>query len=171
MLAWGVLVALVGCGTASDATISEEPSASATASGHASASPSAAPSLDPSPEETEAGAVTATDVLECTGPPSDIGGFANDFGPSAGGASEHEALTAELAQTPFAIPRSGYKARPWPGRGVLYVHEVDGRVKVAIVISRRFGQMVGAPFAIDEIRACEKSEFGPAADLGATTRV
>ena len=163
-----LVIGLSACGKPAELTASTMPSFPAIVTSAATPSPSASASVEPS---RMAAVDAASAVLECTDAAGEWGGFADDFGPSGGGATADEALEAELAATQFAIPRAGYERREWAGPGVLYVYEVSGRVKVAIVISGRFGHMVDAPFAIQEMRACDAAEFGPDAELIVTTRV
>jgi hypothetical protein len=100
-----------------------------------------------------------------------MGGRADDFGPDAGGATADEAFDAWLTSNPFTVPRSGYLGLGRIGDRSVYVYEAGGRVKVVVVISPRFGELVGARFTIEELRTCDPSEYGSAVDLGPTTRV
>ncbi len=101
-----------------------------------------------------------------------MGGRADDFGPDGAGSTADEAFAAWMGSTPFPIPRSKYRSLGQIGDRFIYVYEVDDRVKVVIVISPRFGELVGgAPFTIEEMRTCDPSEYGAAVDLGPARRV
>jgi hypothetical protein len=115
-------------------------------------------------------AETAADLLECDGPVSSVGGRADDFGPDTGGDTPDEAFEAFIAGDLFRTPVSGYRSlgEVAPDRSV-YAFDRDGEIKIVIVVSRRFGEMVGAPYTVEEIRMCETAEFG-AADFGEAHR-
>ena len=144
--------------------------------------PSVPPSLTPSPSEglapnreaatPTASAVveTAADLLECDGEPSDMGGRADEFGPSGGGDNPRDAFEAFLADPLFVIPRSGYVELGSVGDRTVYAFERDGSVKVVVVVSPRFGELVRARYTVEEVRACEQAEFGQA-DFGPSRRV
>ncbi len=101
-----------------------------------------------------------------------MGGRADDFGPDGAGSTADEAFAAWMGSTPFPIPRSKYRPLGQIGDRFIYFYEVDDRVKVVIVISPRFGELVGgAPFTIEEMRTCDPSEYGAAVDLGPARRV
>lgn len=84
--------------------------------------------------------------------------LATDIG--AGGSTPIETLNAFLAQSPFVVPVTGYEAIATSGDRYAYGHRVDGEAKVIVVVSRRFGHLVGAAYAVDELRMCDASEFG-----------
>jgi hypothetical protein len=100
-----------------------------------------------------------------------MGGRADSFGPDRGGATADEAFEAWVTTNPFMVPRSGYRGLGRIGDRSVYVYEADGRVKVVVVISPRFGELVGARFTIEELRTCDPSEYGATVDLGPDTRV
>jgi hypothetical protein len=123
------------------------------------------PQVQASPAASEQ-AEEASDLLECDGPRSDMGGFANDFGVDSGGATPDEAFEAWIAASPFPLPRTGYSQLGSVGDRWVYTFESDGHTKVVVVISPRFGGEFGLAFAIDEMRTCDPSEYGAAVDLG-----
>lgn len=156
-----VLIALAGIGSIAAACATPAPSTSDTA----------APTLRPA---TSASAVpeSAADLLDCDGPVSSMGGFADDFGPVGIGDEPDEAFDSFLAEGFFEIPRSGYEALGALGQRHVYVYRNDGRTKVVIVISGRFSELVGgAPFTIEELRTCDPSEYGGSVDFGPDRRV
>lgn len=124
--------------------------------------PSAAPTERP---------VSASDLLECDGPVSPIGGWADDFGPAGGGETPEEAFATWVDESPFSLPRTGYRELGSTGDRWLYAYEVGGRTKIVIVISARFGEFVGERLTIEELRTCDPSEYGAMVDLGPGTRV
>jgi hypothetical protein len=158
-------LSIVGCAAPAVSTPGESvpdlaPSATRTARPTAEPSPSADP-----PD-------SATDLLECDGPVSEMGGRADDFGPEGSGATADEAFRSWLATTVFGVPRSGYRELGNIGDRYVYAYESDGRAKVVVVISPRFGEMAGdAAFTIEELRTCDPSEYGSAVDLGPGQRV
>ncbi|MDQ3881237.1 MAG: hypothetical protein M3295_09230, partial [Chloroflexota bacterium] len=74
-------------------------------------------------------------MLECDGPISEIGGLAADFGPAAGGDSPDEALASFLREGPFSLPTSDYSNVGGFANRHFYAYDVDGRVKVVVVVS------------------------------------
>jgi hypothetical protein len=115
---------------------------------------------------------SATDLLECDGPVSPMGGFADEFGPEGFGATADEALESWRTSTAFSVPRSGYMPLGSIGDRFVYAYAYDNRVKVVVVISPRFGDVAGGtPFTIEELRTCDPSEYGATVDLGPDRRV
>ena len=110
--------------------------------------PSAPPTGVPSSHHANA----ATDLLDCDGPLSEMGGLANDFGVDTGGATPDEALEAWVSTNPFPIPRSDYRLLESVGDRSVYVYLAGGDIKVVVVISSRFAQEFGFAYAIDEMR-------------------
>lgn len=132
----------------------------------------ASPTPEPIPTGTATPApASAVELLECDGEPSEMGGFADDFGPEGGGGTPDQAFFAWLTSNPFAIPRSGYERIGSMADGAVYAYAVDGRIKIVVVISSRFAELVGSAYAIEELRTCDPSEFGPEADFGPDRRV
>jgi hypothetical protein len=128
--------------------------------------------LPASAEPSEPIAGSAMELLDCDGPVSTMGGSADDFGPEGTGSTPDEAFQAFLDVGLFTIPRSGYERLGAVGNRVVYVYRADERTKVVVVISDRFSEMVGgAPFAIDELRTCDPSEYGGGVDMGPGRRV
>lgn len=158
----GILAMLVmaGCSTA-DQTASGGPAGSPASlresAPHASTRPSSTPE-------------SASDLLECDGPPSEMGGRANEFGPDGAGDTADQAFAAWVEANPFAVPRSGYASLGSTGDRTVYTYDVEGATKVVVVISPRFGELVSAPFTIEEMRTCDPSEYGAGVDLGDTRR-
>lgn len=143
---------------------------------------SSAPSIEPSPTETvrpdadpsptEDQSESASDLLDCDGPISEMGGLADDFGPEGSGATADAAFDNWTATTVFGVPRSGYRKLGSIGDRHVYAYEADGRAKVIVVMSPRFGEFVGdAAFTIEELRTCDPSEYGGTVDLGPHRRV
>jgi hypothetical protein len=100
-----------------------------------------------------------------------MGGIANEFGPEAGGDTPDEAFAAFISSAPFTIPRSGYRELVELDQGAIYTYAAEGRVKVVVVISTRFADLVGSQFAIEEMRNCDPVEYGMSVDLGERTHV
>lgn len=117
-------------------------------------------SSEPSP-----GAIAAMDLLACDGGPSDVGGLGEDVAIDGGGSTPDEALTAFLANSPYVIPRTGYEPISQAGQRRAYGYRASGEVKVVVVISPRFGELVGHPFAVDELRTCPDAEYGSDAEF------
>jgi hypothetical protein len=159
-----VALLIVGCAASPAASV---PSSS-------SAAPSATPTEEPSVEPTRTAdpSQSASDLLDCDGPVSEIGGRADDFGPEGSGATADEAFGSWVSTTVFGIPRSGWHELGNIGDRHIYAWEADGRAKVIVVISPRFSEFVGgAAFTIEELRTCDPSEYGPTVDLGPGQRV
>lgn len=115
---------------------------------------------------------SAAELLDCDGPVSTMGGFADDFGPEGAGETAHEAFEEWAASTVFPVPRSGYERLGAVGDRSVYAYAVADRTKVVVVISPRFSEHVGgAPYTIEELRTCDPSEYGTAVDLGPGRRV
>ena len=121
------------------------------------------PSSEPAPPILARG---LTDLLECDGPPSSVGGLADHFGPSGGGATANAAFAQWLDRHEFALPRAGYVLGWSDEDHALYLYSVWGEVKVLVLVSTRLGSVVGTKFTIDEIRACDATEFGAGAVAG-----
>jgi hypothetical protein len=136
-----------------------------------SASPSVVPSASTGPSASASAAPrTATELLECDAGPSEVGGSGGDVAFS-GGETPDEALAAFLADSPFVIPHTGYEPLGRSGDRHAYGYRADGKVKVVLVISTRFGEMVGAKYAPDELRTCPEAEFGVAAEFDDGRRI
>lgn len=140
---------------------------SSDSTGSASASPSEQATAEP---EVSAPATSAIDMLECDGAPSEVGGEGPGLA-DGGGASPDEALSGFLVSTPFVIPRGGYEPLGQSGERHAYGYRADGDVKVVVVISPRFADMVGARYSADELRTCPEAEFGSAAEFNDERRV
>ena len=140
-------------------------------SSDSTASPSALPSEQATAEPTTSAPPTsALDMLECDGPPSEVGGEGPGLA-DRGGASPDAALGGFLSTTPFVIPRSGYEPLGQSGERHAYDYRADGDAKVVVVISPRFADMVGARYGADELRTCPEAEFGSAAEFNDERRV
>lgn len=124
------------------------------------------PQIAPPSAPTPIGGSSLLAVLECDAPPSSIGGLAEKFGPGTGGATANAAFADWAARNPFALPRQGYVIGWADEERALYVYSVWGRVKVAVLISTRLGNVVGRRFTVDEVRACDPGEFGSGAVAG-----
>lgn len=125
----------------------------------------AAPSVSSAPE-------SAIDLLECERGPSEVGGAGEGLAAEApGGDTPDEALAAFLASSSFVIPRTGYELIATTGDRHAYGYRADGEVKVVLVISERFGELVGARFTADELRTCPEAEFGADAEFNDERRV
>lgn len=88
-----------------------------------------------------------------------------------GGSTPDEALGAFLTHGPVVVPLADYEPLATSGDRYAYGYRADGEVKVIVVVSRRFGDLVGAVYATDEVRTCSESEFGATADFGDGRRV
>jgi len=155
-----LVIALVGCATASPSP-TDQPVATLPA--RVTAQPT--PSATSRPE-------SATDLLECDGPVSEMGGSAGDFGPSGFGDTPDAAFESWRETNPFTIPRAGYEVWGRSGNRSVYTYSSDGRIKVVVVISPRFNEFVGGDgFTIEELRTCDPSEYGGEVDMGEATTV
>lgn len=135
----------------------------------ATTSPSPSASTDPS-TRASAAPRTATELLECEAGPSDVGGSGREVALTGGGTPD-EAVAAFLAESPFVIPDTGYEPLGQSGDRHAYGYRSDGKVKVVLVVSSRFAELVGAEFAPDELRTCPEAEFGAAAEFDDGRRV
>jgi hypothetical protein len=100
-----------------------------------------------------------------------VGGSGPDVATSgAGGRTPEEAVRAFIQSTAFTIPRDGYEPIGSSGDRQAFAYASNGRVKVVVVVSRRFGD-AREPFRAEELRTCAEGEFGTEVDLGPTTRV
>lgn len=129
--------------------------------------PSPLDSSDPTPSASSslADARSATDLLECDGPPSGIGGRSDG---GFGGTVEDDpdaALRSFLESGPFAAPKDGYRKIGAIGERHVYAYEVDDRIKVVLVFSPQ-SLPEGSGFLIEELRACAQAEWGGGVDLG-----
>lgn len=131
------------------------------------------PPSSPEPTATQSAAVplTATELLECDGEPSDVGGATDDLAFDGGGETPDGALATFLANTLYVIPRTGYEALARSGDRYAYGYRADGAVKVVIVISPRFADLAGVAYTADELRTCPESEFGSEAEFNDDRRV
>lgn len=161
------IVALLGaCAAPTPTTIASgappatpRPSSSVATTSASAAEPSDAPVAE-----------SPTELLDCDGPVSPVGGRADDFGGAGGGSTPDEALAAAVGPG-FGTPVSGYERLGVVGNRVVYAYEVDGEIKVVVVVSDRFSDLVGAPFTVEELRTCDQAEYGAAVDFGPTTQV
>ena len=124
-------------------------------------SPSPTPTMEETPPPR-----SALELLDCDGEPSGMGGFADDFGPDGFGSTPDEAFFAWMTSNPFTVPRSGYERIGAVSDGAVYAYDVGGEVKVVVVVSSRFGELVDAEYTIEELRTCDPAEFGAEADFG-----
>lgn len=158
------VLACIVAGCAALPAPSERPSSPATPRPAATADDAPAATATPQPQ-------SASELLDCEGPVSESGGLASDFGPEGAGATPEEAFDAWRTSTAFVVPRSGYRPLGSIGDRHVWAFEVDGRPKVVVVISPRFGDMAGgAAFTIEELRMCDVAELGREVDLGPTQR-
>ncbi len=153
-------VALAGCATTS-LSVTVEPTAEPT------------PAVTPQPTASaSAPPESATDLLDCDGPVSGMGGFADDFGPSGLGETADAAFEAWRVENPFTIPRDGYELWGRLGDRSVYTYSNAGPIKVVVVISTRFNEVVGGDgFTVEELRTCDPSEYGGEVDMGEATTV
>jgi hypothetical protein len=115
--------------------------------------------------------VTAIELLECDGGPSEVGGSGEILAFDGGGGTPDEALEAFLARTVFVIPRTGYEPIAQSGERHAYAYRAGGEVKVVVVISPRFGELADVAFTADELRMCPEAEFGSEAEFADERRV
>jgi hypothetical protein len=115
--------------------------------------------------------VTAIELLECDGAPSEVGGSGEDLAFEGGGGTPDEALQTFLANTAFVIPRTGYEPISQSGDRYAYAYRAGGEVKVVVVISPRFGELADVAFTADELRTCPEAEFGSEAEFADDRRV
>jgi hypothetical protein len=133
---------------------SQPPTPSAPASATASPMPGGA-TASPQPS-----GQTATELLDCRGGPSEVGGSGKGMAFEGGGATPDDALSQFLANTAFVIPRAGYEPLGQSGERFAFGFRADGDVKVVVVISSRFAEVIGESFAAEELRTCPSAEFG-----------
>jgi hypothetical protein len=162
-IAGPMLIGLLAAACASPAPTAEP---SVQPSTPTSATPSASASV--SPEDT---AVTATELLQCDAAPSDVGGSGEVLAFDGGGDTPDRALETFLANTVFVIPRTGYELLAQSGDRYAYGYRAGDEVKVVLVISPRFGDLVDVAFTADELRTCAESEFGAEVEFADDRRV
>lgn len=117
------------------------------------------------------GTLTALDLLECDAAPSDVGGAGEELAIDGGGGSPDDALAAFLENSPYVIPRAGYEAVARSGDRHVFAYRSDGRIKVVVVVSPRFADLMGTDFTVDELRTCPDAEFGSEAEFADDRRV
>ena len=149
-LVLAILLAFPGCGRMA-------------APGSQSPNVDEAPTATATPEPTALPA--AVELLDCDADPSELGGFLGGYAPEGAGDTPDAAFDSFLG-SPFTIPRSGYRKLFEDGDGAVYAYLVDGHVKVVVVVSDRYADIVGAKYAVDELRSCDPTEYGPTVDLG-----
>ncbi|MCV0402213.1 MAG: hypothetical protein K5924_00730 [Chloroflexi bacterium] len=64
------------------------------------------------------------------------------------------------------MPMDGYRNLGAIGNQHVHVYENVGQVKVVLVVARRSGEDGTAQFVVDQLRACQLSEWGGDVDLG-----
>lgn len=137
----------------------------------APASPSSAtPTLTSTPTPSIA-PQSATELLECDADPSTVGGHGEDVAFFGAGETPGEALAAFLSGSPFVIPRTGYESLGRAGERHAFGFRAGGEVKVVLVISTRFADLIGSQYTAEELRTCPESEFGSAAEFNDERRV
>lgn len=115
--------------------------------------------------------MTALELLDCDGEPSPVGGVGEEVAVAGAGDTPEAALEAFLANSAWVIPHNGYEAFASSGDRQAFAYRVEGEVKVVIVVSPRFGELMGGRYTADELRTCPESEFGAAADFPDDRRV
>jgi hypothetical protein len=123
------------------------------------------------PPTGSAGTLTALDLLECDAVPSEVGGAGEDLAIGGGGDSPEDALEAFLESSPYVIPRARYEPAGQSGGRHAFAYRSDGEIKVVVVVSPRFGELMGAAFTVEELRTCPDAEFGSDAVFGDDRRV
>lgn len=158
-LAVALLIALLAAGCARLA-------GSASPSGLPSSPPAATPMPTPTATAEPTQPQSAIDLLECDGPMSGMGGLADDYGWMAIGNTIAATFDSFLETALFGMPRSGYtKVFEDENKGV-YTYSTEGKVKVVVVIGTRFADMAGSRYSDEELRSCDRSEYGPDVDMG-----
>jgi hypothetical protein len=150
------------------ACASPVPTAEPTAEGSAAIAPASSVIASATPEDTP---VTAIELLQCDAAPSDVGGSDESLAFDGGGSTPDRALETFLASTVFVIPRTGYELLGQSGDRYAYGYRAGGEVKVVLVISPRFADLVDAAFTADELRTCPEAEFGSDAEFADGRRV
>lgn len=115
--------------------------------------------------------MTALELLDCDAEPSEVGGLAEEVAVAGGGRTPDEALETFLANAPYVIPHDGYEPLGRSGDRYAYGYRSDDEVKVVVVVSPRFGELMGAAYTADELRTCPESEFGSEAEFADDRRV
>lgn len=94
------------------------------------------------------------------------GGWTADFGPLGSGPSADGALADMMAGERLGMPDGGFVAVGQDGGRVLYVHEVAGSPKAALVIadSTRIDVDTDERWAIETFASCDPAEFDPSDD-------
>jgi hypothetical protein len=158
-----ILIGLLGASCASPV-----PTSAPTPDGSATNRSTPAVSASATPHDTP---VTAIELLECDAAPSDVGGSDESLAFDGGGSTPDRALETFLASTVFVIPRTGYQLLGQSGERYAYGYRAGREVKVVVVISPRFANVVGVAFTADEVRTCPEAEFGSAAEFADGRRV
>ena len=156
------LVAVACAGpTASHPPLSSESATATTVARHSPPEPIPSPTLV---------AQSATDLLECVGPVSPMGGRADEFGGSTARGTAEQALESFVMESFFTIPRSGYSRLGAVGDRTVFTYGADGKTKVVVVVSTRFSDPARGGITVEELRSCDPAEFGGVVDLGPEQR-
>lgn len=94
------------------------------------------------------------------------GGWTSDLGPLGGGADPDEALQDMIRGGTLGMPDENFVAVGQDHGRVLYVYEVDGSPKAALVIADgdRVELDTEDQWAIETFASCDPSEFDPSTD-------
>ncbi len=146
--ATGLLLALIGLGACAPA----------------SPSPGEQGSAGPSPLP------AALELLDCDGPPSDMGGI-GPFGVVTLGSTPAEALASWLADPAFVVPINDWELNGTAGDRAVFVYRAAERIKIVAVFSTATTEPGEGIFGLAELRACDEAEFGPDAVFATGDRV
>ena len=112
----------------------------------------------------------ASDLLDCEGAPSEMGGF-GPFGVVTLGDTPAAALASWLEAPIFVVPINDWAPYAIVGDRATFVYRSADRIKVVAVFSAERTEAGEGIFTLVELRACEESEFGPDAVFANGDRV
>lgn len=94
------------------------------------------------------------------------GGWTSDFGPLGSGADPDEALEDMIQSGTLGMPDENFMAVGRDGGRVLYVYEVDGSPKAALVIADSAKVQLDPDdrWVIETFASCDPAEFDPSTD-------
>lgn len=94
------------------------------------------------------------------------GGWTSDFGPLGSGADPDEALEDMIHSGTLGMPDENFMAVGQDDGRVLYVYEVDGSPKAALVIADSASVQLDTEdrWAIETFASCDPAEFDPSTD-------
>ena len=165
-LAIAACVGASGCGNGAGAVVAQDvaPVASQPTSSSSPVSPYNGPLhiaiTRPDDPDVAVRAGAAAAALECSAKPH-LGGPGETHEAAA---NPQAALQKFLSTSPYSVPRSGYLVEREEPQRVLFSHDVDGRTKVAVIVSDVVrGQGFEPGWSVESLALCDPAELSAAA--------